>query len=69
MPRPKSDDPKRNAGISLNQSQIDKLEDYRKSAKLDSISEVVSLLISKKLPDLWWDLELKKNLDTLPQCQ
>lgn len=61
MPRPKSDDPKRNAGISLNQSQIDKLEDYCKAAKLESTSAVVSLLIEKGLPQLWWDLELKKG--------
>lgn len=61
MPRPKSSDPKRNAGVSLNQSQIDNLEEYRKAAKLESVSEVVSLLISKKLPDLWWELELNKK--------
>ena len=61
MPRPKSDDPMRNAGISLNQRQVDKLEEYRKAAKLDSISAVVQLLIDQKLPDLWWELELKRD--------
>ena len=51
----------RNAGISLNQRQVDKLEEYRKAAKLDSISAVVQLLIDQKLPDLWWELELKRD--------
>lgn len=57
MPRPKSQDPKRNAGISLRQSEIDQLEAYRKAAKLESVSEVASLLIYKSLPTLWWELE------------
>lgn len=53
MPRPKSPDPKRNAGISLTAAEMAKLDDYAKEAKI-SRSEVVSLLIGK-LPDLWME--------------
>jgi hypothetical protein len=60
MPRPRSDDPKRNAGISLSQAEIDKLAKYAKAAKLDSSSAVISLLIQKYLPSAWWELELKR---------
>jgi hypothetical protein len=61
MPRPKHPDgPKINAGISLRQIEIDKLADYAKAAKLESVSEVVVLLIEKSLPELWWDLISKK---------
>ena len=62
MPRPKHPDgPKINAGISLRQPEIDKLADYAEAAKLGSVSEVVVLLIEKGLPQLWWELELKKK--------
>jgi hypothetical protein len=62
MPRPRHPDgPKINAGISLRQVEIDKLADYAKNAKLDSVSEVVVLLIEKYLPFLWWDLGLSKE--------
>jgi hypothetical protein len=61
MPRPKHPDgPKINAGISLRQIEIDKLADYAKAAKIESVSEVVVLLIEKGLPALWWDLISKK---------
>jgi hypothetical protein len=61
MPRPKHPDgPKINAGISLRQIEIDKLADYAKAAKFESVSEVVVLLIEKSLPELWWDLISKK---------
>lgn len=61
MPRPKSDDPKRNAGISLTQAEIDKLAAFAKAAKLEGNSAVVSMLIQKYLPNAWWDLELQKS--------
>ena len=61
MPRPRSDDPKTNAGISLTGAEVEKLKAYAKAAKLDSVSAVVSLLIDKGLPALWWELELKKK--------
>lgn len=64
MPRRRKDDRadvKRNAGISLSDREIEKLANYAKSAKLDGVSAVVSLLIEKGLPTLWWELELSKR--------
>lgn len=55
MPRAKSADPKRNAGISLTQSEIDELDKYKEEAGLESRSQVVSLLIKNKMPELWAD--------------
>lgn len=46
--------------IELTEAEIKKLAEYAKAAKLD-VSAVVSLLIEKGLPSLWWDLELKKK--------
>jgi hypothetical protein len=47
--------------IELTPVQRKKLMDYAKAAKLESASDVVTLLIKKGLPALWWDLELKKG--------
>ena len=61
MHKPRSKDPKRNAGISLNQGEINSLDEYMRAANLESTSSVVSLLITKGLPQLWYELELKKK--------
>lgn len=58
MPRPRSNDPKRNAGVSLRQSEIDKITKFAEAAKLESVSAVISLLIDKYLPHAWWELEV-----------
>lgn len=62
MPRKKLEDPKINAGISLRKnSELRKIEEYAKAAGLESTSAVVSLLIEKCLPYLWYELEFKKS--------
>lgn len=61
MPQHKSDDPKRNAGISLTAAEISKLDDYKKEAKLDSRSAVVDLLLQRGMPLLWADLLLEES--------
>lgn len=61
MPRAKSDDPKKNAGVSLTGAEMDKLEKFAKAANLEGKSAVVAMLIQKYLPSAWWDLELEKG--------
>jgi metal-responsive CopG/Arc/MetJ family transcriptional regulator len=54
-------DPRRNAGVSLTQAEIDQLDEFKTKAGLDNRSAVVQMLIKKSLPQLWWDLQLKKH--------
>lgn len=62
MPRPRHPNgPKINAGISLRQIEIDRLAKASSELKLESVSEVVVLLIEKYLPSLYWDLELTRS--------
>ena len=58
---PSVEDLRVNAGISLSQNEREKLERYCKAAGLKSVSEGVRLLIDKKLPALWYELELQKG--------
>lgn len=60
MVRPKSTDPKRNAGICLTEAEIWQLQDYARAAKI-STSAVVQLLIEKGLPELWRKLKAKSE--------
>ena len=50
-----------NAGISLSRNERQKIKLYQEAAGLNSASEVVRLLIDKKLPALWYELELQKG--------
>jgi hypothetical protein len=58
---PSMDDIRINAGISLSRNEREKIKLYQKAAGLNSASEVVRLLIDKKLPALWYELELEKG--------
>ena len=58
---PSMEDLRVNAGISLSRNEREKIKLYQKAAGLNSASEVVRLLIDKKLPALWYELELQKG--------
>lgn len=60
MPRARSEDPRRNAGISLTGAEIEQLDAYKEAAGLSSRSEVVAMLIGQ-LPTLWYDLLLQQS--------
>jgi hypothetical protein len=58
---PSVEDLRVNAGISLSRNERQKIKLYQEAAGLNSASEVVRLLIDKKLPALWYELELQKG--------
>jgi hypothetical protein len=58
---PSVEDLRVNAGISLSRNERQKIKLYQEAAGLNSASEVVRLLIDKKLPALWYELELEKG--------
>ena len=58
---PSMEDLRVNAGISLSRNERQKIKLYQEAAGLNSASEVVRLLIDKKLPALWYELELQKG--------
>ena len=58
---PSMEDLRVNAGISLSRNEREKIKLYQSAAGLNSASEVVRLLIDKKLPSLWYELELEKG--------
>lgn len=59
--RPPANDSRRNAGISLTQSQIGMLDDAKSSVGMASRSEVVQVLIEEFLPVLTLKIKEQKN--------